>query len=1226
MPLFARLRRSTTPAPAATDAAPGKRRWPKVLAGLALFGLALMAFVFFAGPPIVKSILVSKGAELLGRPVSVGEIRIDPLQLAVEVEQFAILEPQGGQRFVAFDRLRVDLEWESVYRRAPVLAEVLLEKPYVHVVRLAGRRFNFTDLIEKFATPDDPDKPPAKFSINNIRVRGGAVDVDDRPAGTRHRIRELDLAIPFVSNLPYFGHIFVQPAFSAKVNGAPFALQGRTKPFTPGRESILALKFQGVDVPFYWRYVPIDPPYRLASARLDVDAGVTFSQPPDGTTRLTVAGKVAVRDVQVDDLDGKPLVGFQRLDVATDGIDAFGRQVPLKLVKLSGASVTVHRAADGTLNLSALGKTARGEAPAAAPAAPAADKASPAREITVAALEIDGTVAFTDETVQPAFAGTVKPVAVQISGLSTSGDAPPATVKLTAATDAGETVAVAGTVGIGRVQWDLDASLEKLPLARYAAYYRDAVLFDIGSGTLGLAAHVAGAAASDGLVLTVAAAKATLDDLRLRRPGQPRDFLSLARLDVEGGSLDLGKREAAIGEVRLMKPVVEGRRARDGTLDLSRLTPPAKAATAPSTATATPPGETAGSAWTIALKHLLLDQGQVHVVDEVPTTAVDVRLAPLRLELADLAIGRPATSKFDVRTRINGKGESTLSGTFALDPPAVDARVKVADLDVLPFQPYFADRVRATLTGASLSTAGHLTVSIPRSRPPAIGYDGTATLARFAAVDTQGSEPLIQWESLFLDGLQVRTEPFSLGIRNVALSDFAARVQINADGTLNLQNAVAGDSAPPSTDPAVSRPAPKAAPPTPKPAAESPATSPVPRSIKIDQVTLQGGTIHFSDRLIKPNVAATLTEVGGRVSGLLSDASTRADVDLRGKLASQSPLSITGQVNPLSGDLFADLKVDFHDIELPPFTPYAGRYAGYTIEKGKLSLALSYRIEKRQIRAENRIRIDQFTFGNKVESPDATGLPVQLAVSLLKDRDGRINLDVPVSGSLDDPKFKLGRVIWQVIVNLITKAVTAPFALIGSLFGGGGEELSYVDFAPGQATPDAAGQAKLEQLGKALRDRPALRLDVVGRVNGEKDREALRRTAYERKVKTQKFNELAKQGTAPASVEMTALDPAEFERYLRKAYRQEKFPKPRNAIGLEKDLPREEMEKLMLTNLVVTDDDLRQLAMRRAQGVKESLTASGEIASERVFLIEPGTAGADAKDKPATSRVEFVLK
>ena len=400
----------------------------------------------------------------------------------------------------------------------------------------------------------------------------------------------------------------------------------------------------------------------------------------------------------------------------------------------------------------------------------------------------------------------------------------------------------------------------------------------------------------------------------------------------------------------------------------------------------------------------------------------------------------------------------------------------------------------------------------------------------------------------------------------------------------------------------------------------------MPRAIRIDEVTLQGGTILFNDRLIKPNVTATMTQVTGRVAGLMSEPTSRASVDLRGRLANQAPLSITGQINPLAGDLFADLKISFRDIELPPLTPYAGKYAGYAIEKGKLSLDLSYLIDKRQIKAENRVFIDQFTFGQKVDSPDALKLPVGLAVSLLKDRDGRINLDIPVSGSLDDPKFKLGRVIWQVIVNLLTKAVTAPFALLGSMFGGDGEQLSYLEFAPGSASPDAAGVTKLEQLAKALTDRQALSLEVTGHIDPAKDKEGLLQAALERRLKAQRYTELARAGSTPESVDAVSIDPADTERLLRKAYKAEKFAKPRNAIGLEKSLPREEMEKLMLANLAVTDDDLRQLALRRAQAVKDNLTAKGGVPSERIFLMEPKSLAASPREKVAASRAEFVLR
>jgi flagellar motor protein MotB len=350
-----------------------------------------------------------------------------------------------------------------------------------------------------------------------------------------------------------------------------------------------------------------------------------------------------------------------------------------------------------------------------------------------------------------------------------------------------------------------------------------------------------------------------------------------------------------------------------------------------------------------------------------------------------------------------------------------------------------------------------------------------------------------------------------------------------------------------------------------------------------------------------------------------------AEVDLRGKLENYAPLEITGKINPLRNDLFVDLKIDFKDMDLSPLTPYSGRYAGYTIEKGKLFLSLKYLIVKRKLDASNNVFLDQFTFGDSVDSPDATKLPVRLAVALLKNRKGEISLDLPLSGSLDDPKFSIWGVVIKIIVNLLVKAATSPFALLGAIFGGG-EELSYLEFDYGKETPDAPGEAKLKTLIKALHDRPALKLEIAGHADMEKDREALRQILFDRKVRAQKLKDLIKKGGEAPSLDNVVVDAKEYPEYLKKAYREEKFPKPRNFIGMVKDLPVPEMEKLMYAHLQVTDDDLRLLAQRRARAVKDYLIASKQVEPERVFLVEPKALAPEKKEKQKDSRVVFVLK
>jgi hypothetical protein len=283
-------------------------------------------------------------------------------------------------------------------------------------------------------------------------------------------------------------------------------------------------------------------------------------------------------------------------------------------------------------------------------------------------------------------------------------------------------------------------------------------------------------------------------------------------------------------------------------------------------------------------------------------------------------------------------------------------------------------------------------------------------------------------------------------------------------------------------------------------------------------------------------------------------------------------------------------------------SPYSAKYAGYAIEKGKMSLFVKYKIENRQLVAENRVFLDQLTFGEAVDSPDATKLPVTLAVALLKNLQGEIDINLPMAGSLDDPEFSVGGLVVKVIVNLLVKAVTSPFALLGSVFAGG-EDLSQIEFDAGRAAITQPSQQRLENLAKALIDRPALRLEIEGHADSESDPEGLKRARLERKVRALKREEPADQESRRERLGGRCRGQRErVPGLLEQVYRAEKFPKPRNLIGLVKGLPVEEMEKLILANSTVDEEDLRHLADRRAKAVLDWLVAH-EVPSERLFLL-----------------------
>jgi hypothetical protein len=348
-------------------------------------------------------------------------------------------------------------------------------------------------------------------------------------------------------------------------------------------------------------------------------------------------------------------------------------------------------------------------------------------------------------------------------------------------------------------------------------------------------------------------------------------------------------------------------------------------------------------------------------------------------------------------------------------------------------------------------------------------------------------------------------------------------------------------------------------------------------------------------------------------------------VDLFGKLNEFAPVEITGKINPLRDDLYVNLKANFRNIDLSPASPYSGKYIGYTISKGKLSADVHYTIFGRKLDSTNNVVLDQLTLGDQVESAQSTKLPVKLGIALLKNRKGEITLDMPVSGSLDDPEFSVGEVILNIIINLLMKAATSPFALIGAIFGGGAE-LSYVEFEPGVETPGEKNRAKLDTLAKALFERPGLTLEIEGHVDPQRDGEALRELYFIRRLKAQKLLDIARKGGEVIPLDEVDIAREEYERYLALAYKEEKFPKPKNVLGMEKKLPVDEMEKLMRANISISEADLRGLASERAAAVQRHILGSGRVEPDRIFLVEPRAGAPEEKKGVKNSRVDFTLR
>jgi hypothetical protein len=549
--------------------------------------------------------------------------------------------------------------------------------------------------------------------------------------------------------------------------------------------------------------------------------------------------------------------------------------------------------------------------------------------------------------------------------------------------------------------------------------------------------------------------------------------------------------------------------------------------------------------------------------------------------------------------------------------------VDLRNLDLVPVWPYVADRLSVDFVRGELSSRSRLQLAASPAGPLRVKLDGGLRLVDLQVLSPGSNEELLRWQALDIErvNLALGEGPADIQLGTIALADFFARLVVSPQGRLNLVDVLPRPQAAPTT--ARAEPVLAGAP-------EQPTASGMPEArprIRIDRVELTRGNVNFTDNFIRPNYTANLTEITGSLTALVSDATEPATLQLAGSVDREAPVIIEGRLNPLAPQLFLDIRGSTKGVDLPRFTPYSAKYAGYPIEKGKLTMDVSYRIENDRLAANNHLFIDQLTFGERVDSPTATRLPVLLAVSLLKNSRGQIDLRLPVSGSLDDPKFSVGGIIVQVIVNLLTKVVTSPFTLLAAAFGSEAE-LGQVDFAPGSAVLGAAQLERLDTLARALNDRPSLRMDVIGRAVTSADTAGLKRAQLEARLRAAKVRAQIRAGGASVAPETVSIDPAERSALLAAVYSDDRVvKKPRNALGMARTLPAAQMEQLLIDAFAVTPSELRALANARAAAVRDHLERQGKVARERLFLVEPKVdAAEDANSKTAPTRVDFALK
>lgn len=1206
-----------------------KNKWLRRGGVAVVVVLVLWAVAWLAVPPLAKSQLQKIATEKLGRQVTVGAIDFKPWSLELTLTDLRIAAADGGQPQLAIRRVYADAELQSILRLAPVIDAVSVEGPAVRLTHAADGKYDIDDILARLAGPPDaPKSDPARFAVYNISVIDGSVDFDDQTVGRKHALRDLVLKVPFLSNLASKREITTEPKLAFTLNGSAFDSAAFTTPFADNRKTDAQLSFKGLDLAPYLGYIPAGLPVQVKAGLLDADLKIDFEQ--SAAAGLKITGTVEAHGTKMADARGRDLLGFDSLKIALADVRPLDGVIHLGDVALAAPQLVVARDAGGQLNLlatdpatGATQKVAVPQAPASAAAAPAAAARKPL-QVTVDKVVLNGgRVGWRDETTAPAAAVDVTDLAVEANGITWPVQKPVRFTGSTRVGGAGLKFQGEATDKVASVQTQVDA----LPLslaAPYLAQSLEPTLDGKLSGQIDVAWN-----APD---LKFTARRLSADGLALTQ-GKTA-LASVGRFELVDAVADMTQHTLAVTSFTATNPKVRIERDSEKRWMFERwLKAPtgasdqavAKVAAPKSAEAAAPaPASTANTKpWRLSIATLAVDGGTLSYADKASGTPVAVEVTALKLIAQKVTPDTATVSPVELSGRIAAgraePGKFDYKGQVVLKPLSAEGRLEVAAFPAHAFKAYYADalnidirrafasyrgtvRYEALPAGMSLKLAGDTAVEDFRANSASLTQSASPGLER-------ANNQLLSWKALSLRGMQVGMvprAPLTVDVRETTLTDFFARVIVDPTGRLNLQNLTkksqqdADTAASTAAEVTTERARDGATTTTAQaPSASADASSPSP-VIRFGPMSLVNGKIDFTDLFVKPNYSADLSELTGKLSAFASDKPEMADLELRGKAQQTAALDISGKINPLAKPLELDITAKMRDLDLAPLTPYAVRYAGHGIERGKLSMDVNYKISAEgRLAATNKLVLNQLQFGEAVEGAP-NSLPVKLAVALLADRNGVIDVDLPISGSLNDPQFSIGSLIFKALGTLIVKAVTAPFSLLTGGFGGGGPgEASAVTFEPGSAALSAGTKESLDKVAKALTDRPALQLTVVGTASLEKEREAAKRQRLRQLLLSEKRRTAARAGQNAADI--TAVTDAEYPELLTAVYKRADIPKPRNLIGLAKDLPPEEMEDLLLATLTVNDESIRQLAVERGAVVRDYLL-SKQLPSERLFL------------------------
>lgn len=879
-------------------------------------------------------------------------------------------------------------------------------------------------------------------------------------------------------------------------------------------------------------------------------------------------------------------LSFQRLYAKLQSDSLWSGALHLSGIELDGARTEIIFDKDGTLNLTQLFNLPQSQAE------PKAENSEPF-PLRIDSIRLrEKSLRFQDLRPSEAVEFAYDALDLELHNLSTlAGDN--AEMTLTASGPHGAQIDWRGQVSLTPITSSGSLSVSEGRLSTFWPYVRDALPLVLKEGQVDLSSDYR-LDLSSGTELQLSKIKVQLAPFALDDP-QGKPLVRLQRLDIDNSSLDLAKQQVVVGQVRSQGLEAWAAREADGQLDWQKLFAKPEGAKSEAAEPAQQPDES--KPWQVLLQDVQLRDYKAHLADRVPQQEVAVDVGPLNLDLKNFdSLGN---TPFDLRldSGLGKQGKLQAAGQVQLSPTSAQLKVATQDIDLRLAQAYLSPFIRLELRSGLLGS--DLDVQLKSTEPLALSVTGSARVDQLHTLDTLRERDFVRWKQVRVNGLDYQHGEH-LNIDRVELDQPYARFVINENLTTNVSELIV---------------------PQPQAPNESKADAGKPLAIRIGGVAINDGSANFADFSLRPSFATAIQQMNGRIGVLDNQQPQAASVDIQGKVDRYAPMSIKGRLTPFDPLNSLDIATSFKNVELTTITPYSGKFAGYRIRKGRLNLDLHYRIEKGQLNADNKVLVENLQLGERVDSPDAVDLPIRLAVALLKDTQGRIALELPVKGDLNNPEFSVMPIVWQTLRNLVLRAAQAPFKFIAGLVGGSNVDLSTVPFAAGSAQLQGDARQALDTLAKALQERPNLRLEVEGQAAQSADGPLLAEQRLQREFRETWYKVLQRRGDkVPASPDELMVDEDEQAALLEGIYRSRlKQQPPAEWAELDSEQRQQNMRQAVLASWAQSKLLLRQLAQQRAATIKDYLVEQGGLYDERVYLIDANLGEAEADGRVLTT-------